>query len=410
MSLVLRLSILLLIIVIVEFYFFRKGISTAKYIFPKTHSKKVNLITASVIFYFNLYAIIGIGFLLYYSVSGVRPSFPPDNILFDLFIQFPFWIFVSYVVQCIILFLPMDILRIILFPLYKSKREIVKKLVYKIQFALLLGFMIYVPARIAFDYFAVSTRIVEFEKENLPARLEEFKIVFISDVQADKYTNPARLERFINKVNEVNPDLVLVAGDIITSTPKYINQGAEYLGKIKSKYGVYSCVGDHDNWAYREDTKRSLREIASALMSKNVEMVDNQKRIINADSTKIGITFVTNTYVEKINNDFLDSLTNGKFQTDLKIFLTHQPRRFLIDEARNKNYDLFLAGHTHGGQLTFFFPFYNLSPTLFETKYVRGDFQFDNMLAIVTRGLGMSLVPLRYNSTPEVTVIILKGK
>jgi predicted MPP superfamily phosphohydrolase len=71
------------------------------------------------------------------------------------------------------------------------------------------------------------------------------------------------------------------------------------------------------------------------------------------------------------------------------------------------NYDLFLAGHTHGGQITFLFPFINLSPTLFETKYVRGDFKFNNMLMIVNRGLGMSLVPLRYNSTPEVTVIVL---
>ncbi len=410
MSLVLRLSILLLIIIIVEFYFFRKGISTVENIFPKANPKKIKLTAAVVAAFFNLYAFIGIGFLLYYAVSGVRPSFPPDNFLFDIFIQFPFWIFVSYVIQIIILFLLIDIVRIIFFPLYRSKRGIVKKWIYKIQFIHLVVFAVYVPARIAFDYYKVSTRIVEFKKENLPARFEEFKIVFISDVQADKYTNPARLERFINKVNEAAPDLVLIAGDLITSTPKYINQSAEYLGKIKSKYGVYSCVGDHDNWAYREDTKRSLREIASALMSKNIEMVDNQKRIINVDSAKIGITFVTNTYVEKINNDFLDSLTNIKLQADLKIFLTHQPRQFLIDEAQNKNYDLFLAGHTHGGQLTFFFPFYNLSPTLFETKYVRGDFQFDNMLAIVTRGLGMSLVPLRYNSTPEVTVIILKGK
>lgn len=410
MNLVLRLSILLLIIIIIELYFFRKGISTIGSVFPKFNPRKIKLTAIVIAAIFNLYAFIGIGFLLYYAVSGVRPSFPPDNVLFDLFVQFPFWIFVSYVVQIVVLFLTIDIIRIILFPLYKSKRSIIKKWIYKTQFILLAAFAIYVPSRIAFDYFAVSTRIVEFKKENLPAQLEDFKIVFISDVQADKYTNPARLERFIDKVNEANPDLVLVAGDIITSTPKYINQSAEYLGKIKSNYGVYSCIGDHDNWAYREDTKRSLREIASALQLYNIEMIDNDKKLIIIDSAKIGITFVTNTYVEKINNDLLDSLTNGKLQTDLKILLTHQPRQFLIDAAKDKNYDLFLAGHTHGGQLTFFFPFYNLSPTLFETKYVRGDFEFENMLAIVTRGLGMSLVPLRYNSTPEVTVIVLRRK
>ena len=74
------------------------------------------------------------------------------------------------------------------------------------------------------------------------------------------------------------------------------------------------------------------------------------------------------------------------------------------------NYDLFLAGHTHGGQITILFPFVNLTPTLLETKYVKGDFTFDDMNIVVTRGLGMSLAPVRYNSTPEVTLIVLKNK
>ena len=71
----------------------------------------------------------------------------------------------------------------------------------------------------------------------------------------------------------------------------------------------------------------------------------------------------------------------------------------------------------HGGQITFVFPFIQLTPTMFETKYTRGDFWFVNpdkavssMLLVVTRGLGMSLAPIRYNSTPEVTLITLKRK
>jgi hypothetical protein len=340
----------------------------------------------------------------------VRPSFPPDNLLFDLFLQFPFWVFVVYVIQSVLLFLLIDVFRILLFPFYMKSREKVKRVVSKIQFALLAFFLFYIPARVAYDYFAVSVRIIEFKKASLPVPLDNFKIAFISDVQADKYTNRDRLGHFIEKVNGTHPDLVLIAGDVITSTPDYIDLSAEYLGKIKSKYGVYSCIGDHDNWAYRNDTKRSLREVESALALKNIAMVDNQKKIISVDSAKVGITFITNTYVESVNRNFLDSLTNGKMKADIKIFLTHQPRPFLINEARNKNYDLFLAGHTHGGQLTFLFPFFNLSPTLFETKYVRGDFNFNNMLAVVTRGLGMSLVPLRYNSTPEIIVIVFKSK
>ena len=178
---------------------------------------------------------------------------------------------------------------------------------------------------------------------------------------------------------------------------------------IKSRYGVYSCVGDHDNWAWREDGQEEASDtITNALEKQKVEMIDNGKKIIRVKDSEIGVTFVTNTYAKAINNEKLDSLTNGNMNFDLKIFLVHQPRQRLVDQAIKFNYDLFLAGHTHGGQITFLFPFKNLSPTLFETKYVRGDFHFGNMLMVVTRGLGMSLVPIRYNSTPEVTVIVLR--
>lgn len=90
--------------------------------------------------------------------------------------------------------------------------------------------------------------------------------------------------------------------------------------------------------------------------------------------------------------------------------LTHQPQEFLINSAVKNNYDLFLAGHTHGGQITLIFPFIQLTPTLFETTYIKGDFYFNDMLAIVCGGLGMSLAPVRYNSTPEIVLITLKNK
>ena len=93
---------------------------------------------------------------------------------------------------------------------------------------------------------------------------------------------------------------------------------------------------------------------------------------------------------------------------DLKIVLIHQPNSQAVQSAARAGYNLFLAGHTHGGQVSFLFPFINLTPTLLETRFVKGDFHFGQMLMIVTRGLGMSLVPMRYNSTPEITVIVLR--
>ncbi len=410
MGLVLRLSILILIIFVVEFYFVKKVLSTIKNIFPSFDRSKLKKITQYFVLFINLFPLIGIGYMIFYEVTGIRPSFPPDNLWFDIFIQFPFWLFVLWMVQCFLFFLPIDILRIITFPFYKSKREKLRGILFKVQLVLLVFFLAYNPVRSLYDYLTVSVRIVEYKKENLPKALEGFKLVLSADVQADRYTNPWRLQKFIDNVNGAHPDLVLIAGDVVTSTPQFVDEAAQFLGKIESKYGVYACIGDHDNWVYRNNTEKSLKVVESALAKQNIEMIDNKKKLITVNNSKIGIAFVTNNYVHSIDRRTLDTLSNIQSNLDLKIFLTHQPREFLIDEAKEKNYDLFLAGHTHGGQITFLFPFYNLSPTLFETKYVRGDFHFGNMLAVVTRGLGMSLVPLRLNSTPEVTVIVLERK
>jgi len=250
---------------------------------------------------------------------------------------------------------------------------------------------------------------VKYQKENLPLALENFKIVFISDIQADHYTDEKRLSNYLNKVNSLNPDLILIAGDLITTGPDYIELSAREVGKLKAKYGVYSCVGDHDNWAYRNDYVRSLTEVKSALNYHGVQMIDNNIKKINVDSAAIAITFITNTYVETVSQNILDSLSFNN-EGNFKIFLTHQPQPRLIESGQNNGFDLLLAGHTHGGQITFVFPFIQLTPTMFETQYIRGDFWFGEMLMIVSRGLGMSLAPLRYNSTPEITLIKLVNK
>jgi predicted MPP superfamily phosphohydrolase len=312
-------------------------------------------------------------------------------------------------IQCGLFFVALDLLKLISFLFFKKYKIVLVRLHSTLLFLIIGFFLLYIPIRIIYDYNAVSTRITEYKTENLPVELDYFRIAFISDLQADHYTDEGRLSNFVNTVNSLKPDLILIAGDMITTGPKYIEMSANEVGKLKANYGVYSCVGDHDNWAYRNDYQKSINEVTSALNKSNIQMIDNDNKVINVNGADIEITFITNTYVKIVPLIILDSLSvnNG---SDFKIFLTHQPRPHLIEAAKKNNYNLFLAGHTHGGQISFVFPFVHISPTMFETKYIRGDFRFGSMLMVVTRGLGMSLAPIRYNSTPEATLIVLRNK
>jgi len=396
------------LLAIVEIYFIKKSGKATRTLFPKLYKKEFPIASRVFLIWLNLYPVVLILLYTYAAISGDFISLPESKVL-DYLLIYPFWILFVLMMQAGVLFLLIDILKLVLFPIYKKKKEKLLKPEAAIVIFIIAFFAIYVPVRIIYDYNTVSVRIVNYTKKSLPQDFNNFKIVLIADLQADEFTDDARLDNYLNKVNNLNPDLILIAGDFITSSPKYINVSAKHVGKLKAKYGVYACIGDHDNWAYRSNYKRSVTEIENALMKNNVPMLDNTRKTITVDSSKINITFVTNTYVETIKQSVLDTLTSNS-SGDLKIFLAHQPRQTLINSAVKNNYDLYLCGHTHGGQVSLVFPFRYLTPTMFETKYIRGNFNFGNMLMIVTRGLGMSIAPIRYNSTPEITLIVLNKK
>lgn len=408
MWIILRVLIAVLVLSLLEYYFTRKVNRVFKTLFPEFPRKKKYLIIYVFLTLLNLYPVLLIINAIYAAITKQSVAFP-QNIFADYLLLYPFWVLIILILQVSSLFFFIDLLKLIFYPLYKKHKHKLYRLQVKIFLVLTLLFLIYIPARIIYDYNSVDVRQVDFFKNSLPSELKGFKIAFISDVQADRYTDEARLKRYVDKINEANPDLVLIAGDVITSSPDYIETAAKYIGKIKSTHGTFSCVGDHDNWAYRQDYVRSLREITQALNQYNVEMPDNELRFIQIDSSRIGITFITNTYVSDISETTLQNITSSN-KAEFKIFLTHQPQEFLINSALKNKYDLFLAGHTHGGQITLVFPFIQLTPTLVETRYIKGDFYFNDMLAIVCGGLGMSLAPVRYNSTPEIVVITLKSK
>ena len=400
-----KVILVLLSVFLLEFYFVKKVIGSIKILFPKVSLKKIKIGKWIILTLINIYPVISIFSWAYFYITKSGIFAPPENFFFDYFILYPFWFGTMLIVQATLFFLILEVVSLFFIPVYKNEKRIkIKSFLYFFIFA---ATVIYVPIRIIYDYNSVEIREVSFTKENLPESLNGFKITFVSDIQADRFTNEDRLSNFIDKLNSTNPDLVLIAGDMITSTPDFIELSANQLSKVNAKHGVFTCVGDHDNWAYRGNTEKSLSEVTKALSNVNIPMIDNNKLILGIDSSNIEVTFITNTYVETVSEKILDSLTNNINKADLRIFLTHQPREFMIKKAADKKYDLYLCGHTHGGQVTFLFPFYNLSPTLAETTYMRGDFWFGDMLMIVTRGLGMSLAPVRFNSTPEITVITL---
>lgn len=149
------------------------------------------------------------------------------------------------------------------------------------------------------------------------------------------------MERYINAVNRLEPDVVVFTGDFVTYSTKYIQIGAETMGRIKSRYGIYACLGDHDYWS-------SPKLIIQSLKKRGVVVLEDRDIPLKIGAPTVYMTLVTNIYSKHPRREALRTLAGQTIGSALKIFITHQPSPRLIEFTSENHYDIFLAGHTHG--------------------------------------------------------------
>ena len=327
---------------------------------------------------------------------------------------YPFWIIVVSIFQIFPYVLSFDIGQRMLKRFFSAFAAKTSRAQSFILWMVPLVLAIYIPFRINYDLNHIDVQEVVVEKEGLPEELEDLKVVLISDIQMDEYTEKADVLRYIAKVNALEPDLVLIAGDFITNTSLYIEPVCVLLQQLTATHGVYACVGDHDHWAYPggEPTyARSVRDIAMNLRRSSIPLLENENKVIRIGSSRIKLTATNETYASSVSDELLSYLIQDEGPYDLKLFINHQPRPRLINRAAEANYDLFLAGHTHGGQLVFYFPFLSVNPAMFDgSPYIRGMHQLKELVIVICHGLGVSVAPIRYNATPNVVSVRLQKK
>jgi predicted MPP superfamily phosphohydrolase len=319
----------------------------------------------------------------------------------DVLITYPFWMGVILAVHLTAFLVLMDVFKLALYPIYRKRRARWSRVEAWVTVVLVLAGAVYVVARVYNDTFTLRTRETELRIANLPSELDGFRIVQISDLQADGRTGDGKLEPYIDMVNGLRPDLILFGGDLITSGLDYIDEGAEAIGQMQARHGIYACLGDHDFFSDRQKVKASLER-------NGVTVLANIAAIVPVGSTFISIAGVTNVYRSPANGYSLEALEKQRERGPVNIFLTHQPSPSIVGYAAARGYDLFAAGHTHGGQIAFPLPGFLLTGSSFETDYVTGFYSVGTMLVSINNGLGLTLAPVRYHAPAEVTLIVLK--
>ncbi len=234
---------------------------------------------------------------------------------------------------------------------------------------------------------------------NLSPAFNKFKIVQISDLHSNRFMPAKRLDRIIKLVNQQKPDVIAITGDFITKHEDFNSQELEEkLSKLVSQISTLSVLGNHDH----RGNANATDNLKQALVRSNVTNLDNQVYVIERGTEKLTFAGVDDPYWGKPD---LDRVIKLLPDNSAAILLVHEPD-YIKESAATHKFALQLSGHSHGGQIKI--PF--LNPLILPyggKKYFAGLNQVEDTLEYTNRGLGMTGLPLRINSRPEITVFTL---
>ncbi|MDW5299001.1 MAG: metallophosphoesterase, partial [Sedimentibacter sp.] len=229
--------------------------------------------------------------------------------------------------------------------------------------------------------------------------MDEIKILQFTDTHVSEYFVIEDLKRTVSKINEQNPDIVVFTGDLIDRYDTYENKDKIYeiwetLGSIKAPF-KYAIYGNHDYGGGAENIYKQI------MKNSGFELLINEKSAL--EQYNINIIGMDDSIFGDYDSEIFYNLDKDSYN----IVLSHEPD--VVDYLLENNIDLFLSGHSHGGQINL--PIVKLLPLLAE-KYTRGIYSFENARQTklyVNIGLGTSKIPMRFMAAPELAVFILKN-
>ena len=234
---------------------------------------------------------------------------------------------------------------------------------------------------------------------DLPDEFENFTIAQISDLHVGPTIKKPYVEKVLNQISIINPDLIAITGDLIDGSIDYLKKDLEPLSEMIANYGTYFVTGNHE---YYSGAEKWLDETDRMGFTNLV----NEHDLISINNETITLAGVTDFRAHQIIPSHKSNPKNalrGSTDQKVKILLAHQPSS--IFKANEAGYDFQISGHTHGGQ---FWPF--TYPTKKANPYLSGLHNHNGTQIYVNSGTGYWGPPLRLGVPSEITLFKLKKK
>lgn len=240
----------------------------------------------------------------------------------------------------------------------------------------------------------IRLRRIECPLKNLPTAFEGYRVLFISDMHLDGVSDWA--ERIVHIADGIDYDVCLLGGDYSfgydASDERINNQVCEVVKSLAGRSQVFGILGNHDEY-----------RTAEMLDGLGVVMLLNENVGVERNGEKIFLVGVDDDFFFRAAE--LEKAGATIPEGGCKILLAHSPD--LYEQAARSDYALYLAGHTHGGQICLPGGMAVVSNARVPRHLIRGKWEYGGMAGYTSYGAGTSVVPVRFFCPPEVALLTL---
>ena len=239
------------------------------------------------------------------------------------------------------------------------------------------------------------------------------KAVVLADLHNKRYGKEN--ERLLQAIDEIGPDMVLIAGDLLTAKPKAtLDVAVGFLTELVKKYPVYYGNGNHEHRLklYPENYGDMAERYEEALTKIGIHRLVNEHKLLPEYGICIYGSEIDRLYykrfgIQPMNPEYLLGLLGQPSETYFNILIAHDPDYF--PKYADWGADLVLSGHVHGGMVRV--PFWGkgvVSPNIrLFPKYDGGEFTIGKSRMLLSRGLGMHTIPIRLFNPGEILEVEL---
>lgn len=221
--------------------------------------------------------------------------------------------------------------------------------------------------------------------------MKGLKIVHLTDFHSRRFGYKEK--KVLSKLEELNPDYIFVTGDFIDTRTRNLESCQRFWEALTEQYPnkVFGVTGNHEYQHSRTE------EVISRLERSGIRLLNNESLKLTFKESSFVLAGVEDPHARHAD------LKQALPRKGAEILLSHSPEIF--KKAKRKNVDLVLTGHTHGGQVGIPFLRRLVLPLRCDKKYREGLFKEQQTFMYISRGIGTTILPIRFNAPPEITLI-----